>query len=289
MIVSAGKFSYRVIEDWGQGPEGTTIDGHTAGFAFGTEGQVYVSRYNSGTRRILVFDTAGRFIREWGKDVVLETHYLGVGPDGMVFSPDPRDHTVRKFTPEGELLMTLGTANQVGEPGMPFNGPTKVVVTAAGDFFVSDGYNQNRIHRYSPDGKLLYSWGEAGSEPGQLNQPHGMCLDPWGRIMVADRMNHRVQIFTQQGKFLEQWDTAGLALPHDMCVDQDNIVYVNDGNMVPHEGRINIFTLEGELLGRLAVNDYTPPVSSWMHGINVDADRNLYITDLAGVHKLERV
>jgi sugar lactone lactonase YvrE len=287
MIVGVGDYRYRLIEGWGCGPEGRAPGGQTAHIAIDSQGRVYVSRYSEGTRAILAYDGAGRFLRSIGEGIFSETHYIGLDGAGNLYCPDPADHTVRKFTPEGRLVMTLGTQGQIGQPGEPFNAPAKALVAPNGDIFVADGYGQNRIHRFAADGRLLLSWGAYGSAKGLLNQPHGMALDRWGRVLVADRWNNRIQIFDGEGALLDRW-TSALWTPHDVCIGRDDRVWVIDRDVL--EGRFNVFSPDGKLLARWTVRDTDGgQLTGLLHGMCEDSDGNLYVTDLTGVHKLARL
>src|SRR5262249_5651506 len=158
---------------------------------------------------------------------------------------DDGNHTVRKFTPQGELLLTLGTAGvpsdtgYVGpQPGIsgstllgtikrggpPFNCPTNLAFAPNGEFYVSDGYGNARVHRFTPDGTLLQSWGEPGAEPGQFNLPHGIAVHPDQRVFVADRENDRIQIFSPDGGFLDQW--LDVQRPTQLLIGADGVVHV---------------------------------------------------------------
>ena len=175
-----------------------------------------------------------------------------------------RDHgQFMKFTADGKLLPTIGTKgfrSDTGIPaddfssggwknvthgGDPFNLPTDIVVAPSGEMFMSDGYGNARVHKFSPEGKHLFSWGEPGKAPGQFNLPHGVWLDRRGRLLVADRENDRVQIFDQDGKLLSIWSTE-LIGPAFFFVDHEDIVYIPEHN----GGMVSILTLDGERLAR---------------------------------------
>jgi DNA-binding beta-propeller fold protein YncE len=287
MIVGAGDYRYEVIEGWGLGSEGRDPGGQTAHIAVDSQGRVYVSRYAEGTREILAYWPDGRFIRSIGRGIFAETHFIGIDAEDNLYCADPANHTVRKFTPAGDLLMTLGTIGELGAPGMPFNQPSKAVVTPGGDIFVADGYGQNRVHRFSPAGELLFSWGEWGTKPGQFNQPHGIELDRWGRVLVADRWNNRVQAFDHSGKHLMTW-TSDLWTPHDVCVGQGEVAFVVDRDVL--EGRVSVFDYEGQLLCRWDVQDTDGgQLTGLLHGMCEDRAGDLYVTDVTGVKKLRRL
>src|SRR4029077_310489 len=128
------------------------------------------------------------------------------------------DHTVRRFTPEGTLLLTLGRSGQPSDNGIagndyrtirragpPFHRPTNMALAEDGAIYVTDGYGNARVHKFAPNGRLLLSWGEPGGGPGQFNLPHGIAVDRDGRVYVADRENSRVQVFTPEGEYLTEW------------------------------------------------------------------------------------
>src|SRR5205823_7214544 len=138
--------------------------------------------------------------------------------DDSVYCVDDAGHSVRKFTPEGKLLLQIGPAGTPSDTGYdganvasvaraagPFNRPTNLAVAPNGDLYVSDGYGNARVHRFSPGGELRRSWGEPGSGPGQFMIPHGVTVHPDGRVFVCDRENDRIQIFSPDGEFLAEW------------------------------------------------------------------------------------
>src|SRR5262249_34409985 len=145
-------------------------------------------------------------------------HGIWIGPDDSVYLTDDNGHAVRKFTIEGKLLLTLEPCGRPSDTGVrdmdyrtircgagPFNLPTNLATSPRGELYVTDGYGNARVHKFSPDGKLLRSWGEPGTGPGQFNLPHGIGIDSQGRVFVADRENSRLQLFSPDGDFLEEW------------------------------------------------------------------------------------
>jgi len=169
---------------------------------------------------------------------------------------------------------------KVTHGGGPFNLPTDIAFAPDGSMFMTDGYGNARVHKFSPDAKHLFSWGEPGKAPGQFNLPHGVWIDRRGRVLVADRENDRVQIFDQNGKLLSVWATE-LIGPAFFYVDNDDVVYIPEHN----GGRISILTLDGERLARWGDG----PVHRSCHGIWVDSHSDLYVVQPGEWGRVRRV
>ena len=228
MPFGSGDFTYEVVEGWGDLPSGYELF-QVAGVAVDADDRVYA--FNRSAHKLIVFDRDGGFIKAW-KDTFEIPHGMRIGPDGSVFLVDQGSHVVLKYSPDEELLMTLGNRGQPSNTGYtndhkvveraagPFNNPTGVAISASGDIFVSDGYGNCRVHKYSPDGELLKTWGVPGTDaPGEFHLPHGIGIDNQGRLLVADRENHRIQLFTQDGDHVETW--TGFRQPCSVTVGPD--------------------------------------------------------------------
>jgi DNA-binding beta-propeller fold protein YncE len=150
-----------------------------------------------------------------------------VDSKGFVWTTDDQGHQVKKWSADGKVALTLGTYEKPGEGPDTFNGPTDVAVAASGDIFVSDGYGNSRIARFTAAGEFVKAWGLNGSLPGQLNLPHAIVIDSRGRLLVADRKNQRVQVFDQEGAFLDQWKGLGQPVALDI---RDDVLYVADAD-----------------------------------------------------------
>ena len=217
-------------------------------------------------------------------------------PDDTMFCTDDGDHTVRKCTLDGQVLFTLGTS---GKPapfmsGNPFNRCTHVAVDPkTAEFYVSDGYCNARVHKYSPDGKLLFSWGEPGTEPGQFNIAHNVCTDKDGWVYVADRENHRIQIFDSSGKFETQW--INMARPCGLYIDQENsLVYVGElgaaiGPNIEATGlgpRVSIYNTNGQVQARLGNQGEGEETGKFIapHGVCIDSHSDIYVGEVSWTH-----
>ena len=177
-----------------------------AAVAVDSKDRVYV--FNRGEHPMMVFDREGNFLASWGEGLFHRAHGLHIDADDTLYCTDDGDHTVRRCTTDGKVLLTIGVP---GKPapfmsGEPFHRCTHTALSPKGDIYVSDGYGNARVHKFSPDGKLLMSWGESGTEPGQFNIAHNIATDADGWVYVADRENHRVQVFDGNGKYETQWN-----------------------------------------------------------------------------------
>ena len=215
VIVGLGSFRYEVHERWGKLPEGWSFV-EVAAVATDSQDRVFV--FNRGEHPVIIFDRDGTFLGSWGEGLFVRPHGITIGPDDAVYCTDDLDHTVRKFTPDGTLLLTLGTSGRPSDTGAtsidfrtirhagpPFHYPTNLALAADGELYVTDGYGNARVHKFAPDGRLLASWGEPGSGPGQFHVPHGIAVDREGTVFVADRENSRLQLFSPDGEFLAEW------------------------------------------------------------------------------------
>ena len=244
---------YRVIDDWAKLPDGRTmgavgdvdvdVDGEhiwavircdaTARDRFGTE------CLDSDLDPVFKFNQDGEVVRSFGGGMFIWPHGIEVDPDGNIWvtdavsprrtPPGERGHRVVKFSPDGEILMTIGTPGVSGKSDYELNAPADVVVAANGDIFIADGHNQsgnNRLMKYSSDGTFIQSWGTTGYGPGEFKELHALAIDKRGRLFVADRYNNRIQLFTQDGEFIAIWTQFGR--PSGICFDEHDNIYVSD-------------------------------------------------------------
>ena len=198
--LGSGEWTYEVNVNWAKIPDEITL-GDCAAVGVDSKGNVYA--FNRGEHPVAVFDNDGNLLRTWGEGLFTRPHGVHVAPDDTIWLTDDGDHTVRHCTLDGKVLLTIGIP---GKPapfmsGEPFHRCTHTALSPdGGHLYISDGYGNARVHKFTPDGKLLHSWGESGTDPGQFNIAHNICCDPDGWVYVADRENHRVQIFDGNGK-----------------------------------------------------------------------------------------
>jgi DNA-binding beta-propeller fold protein YncE len=276
------QLKYRVNIRFGQEPE-TMPEGWTFGrvsaVATDAAGQVYVAHRGTHADPIIVFDAKGKYLRSWGKGLFGSPHAMRVDREGNIWSTDTVTHQVMKFTPEGKLLLTLGVKGQAGADQKTFNRPTDVAFTPTGDFFVSDGYGNSRVVKFTRDGKYILEWGRRGSGPGEFNLPHAMAVDSKGRLYVSDRENNRIQIFDFNGKFLRQWTHLGATqgvfmTPKNelwILTHRDNIENVTYDTLAGRIMRIDPET--GEILGS---------IQSPGHWLDVSPAGEIFVASLTG-------
>ena len=298
-----GELRFEVLESWERLPAGYRhLD--VCGVATDSHDRVYIITRDDA--RVIVYEPDGSFVTSWGEGrFTPRTHGITIGPDDLVYCVDDGDHTVRKFTPDGELLMTLGTSGVASDTGYdgrsldsilrggpPFNRPTNLAVAPNGDLYVTDGYGNARVHRFSASGELIQSWGQPGTRPGQFNLPHGVWTASDGRVLVADRENDRIQIFSPDGEFIEQW--TDVQRPTAIYIDRDGLVYVSELWWRPGQrsythgvieadqpGRVSVFDSRGKVLARwgsadrCAAGNFCAP-----HSICVDSRGSLYVAEV---------
>jgi DNA-binding beta-propeller fold protein YncE len=256
---------------------------------------VYV--FNRGAHPVIVFDRDGNFLRSWGEDIgFTRAHGASVGPDDLLYLTDDQGHAVRKCSAEGKVLMTIGMPNKPAPrfSGDPFNLCTHTALSPRGDIYVSDGYHNARVHKYSPDGKLLLSWGEPGTAPGQFSLVHNIACDDEGWVYVADRENHRVQVFDGDGKYHAQWNNLGR--PCGLFVTRganplgiigelapDNVATFSKG--VPNLGpRVTIVDAkQGEILSYVGTQPLGEAPGQFIapHGIALDSHGDIYVAEVS--------
>ncbi len=274
--------SYQVVHGWPELPEGFAL-GQVSGVGVDSHNHVFV--FHRGDRPVLCFDgVTGKIVASWGDGMFATAHGLTVDDKDNVWVTDVGHHQVFKFSHSGELLMTVGAKDVPGLDRNHFNGPTDVAVTSSGEFYVSDGYGNSRVAKFSARGEFLFDWGKKGDGPGEFDTPHGIALDAQGRVYVADRANARVQVFEGDGKFLQQWKSAEMGRPWDVFVAADGSVYVMDGGDMnpkpPDRGRVVKLDLNGNVLEHWGTFGKYDGQIYWGHAVAVAKNGDVYVTDV---------
>ncbi|HYL34571.1 MAG TPA: peptidyl-alpha-hydroxyglycine alpha-amidating lyase family protein [Bryobacteraceae bacterium] len=292
---------YHTVTGWAQLPDGRKW-GSTAGVDVGPAGNIWAydrcganSCADSPLDPILEFDKSGKVLRHFGAGLFVQPHGFFVDKSGNVWVTDDqaaKDKSkglqVFKFSPDGKVLMTLGTKGVSGEGPDAFGAPTDVVVAPNGDIFVSDGHQgcncpNARIVKFSKDGKFIKAFGKKGSGPGEFDGPHALAFDSKGRLFVGDRSNNRIQIFDQDGNFIAAWTQFGR--PSGIFIDKRDTLYVTDSESRDQDGYghnpgchrgIRIGSLkDGKVIAFIPDPD-PKGGSSISEGVAVDHDGNVY-------------
>ena len=300
---TCSQFGYQADDHWAKLPPGWT---RAEAAAVATDSHDHVFVFFRSPHPVMVFDRDGAFLSSWGEGLFARPHGLFIGPDDAVYCTDDLDHTVRKFSPDGRLLLTLGTSGRHSDTGAtsmdyrtiryagpPFHFPTNLALSPDGDIYISDGYGNARIHRFTADGRLVLSWGEPGSGPGQFHLPHGIAVARQGTVYVADRENTRIQLFTPEGKFLSEW--TDVARPCQVFIDAAGNVLVAElgfhagmwpGTTAPSAdapgGRLSIFDQGGKLKARWGGgrNPCSPGDFFAPHAVWVDSHGDIYVAEV---------
>ena len=268
ITIGMGAFVYEYLGDWAQLPPGKSFQNPSA-VAIDSHDRVYVFQRRGPP--ILVFDREGKLLAEWPRrDGELEdAHHIYIGPDDGVYLTDRDSHQVLKYTLTGEMLMALGNRHQAALEA-PFNHPSDIAIGPTGNIYVSDGYGNSCVHRFTASGEYISSFGTRGNGPGQFRVPHSIRVTKDGRVLVCDRENNRVQVFGPDGEYLDQW--TDFKCPMGIHIDANQIVYVTD--QVP---RLSVLNLEGELLARGRTFEFG-------HNVYTDSQGDIYAVDTANQH-----
>ena len=281
---------YHVVEHWAQLPQGR-VWGQAIGIDIDRDGSsVWVfdrcgakTCEGSNVAPIQKFAPTGRLVVSFGSGLFKWPHGLAASHDGTVWVTDGKNQTVTQLAPDGRVLMTLGKPGVAGNGPDEFNSPSDVLIAPNGDIFVADGHGDfpvpktnDRIVKFSKDGKFIKAWGHHGSGQGEFDVPHGLAMDSAGRLFVADRANSRIQIFEQDGKFLAEWKQFGR--PSGVYI-RDDIIYVADSQS---NEKVNLPFRKGVRIGSAKDGKVTAFISSpdagaeLPEGVAADKDGNVF-------------
>jgi hypothetical protein len=274
--------------------------GDVPGIAVDRQDQVWV--FTRTNPPVQIFTADGKFVRAWGQGIVSNAHHLKIDRDGNVWLSDVGFHVVRKCTPEGKVLLTIGTPGQKGEGPTLLNKPTDMAIAPNGDVFISDGYGNSRVAHFDRNGKFIKAWGTIGTGKENFSLPHAVVLDSRGRLYIADRNNVRVQVYNQRGKLVDSWQNV--IVPWGFWInDRDEIWVCGSSPMQwqqphpkyplaplgcpPKDQVFMRFNPDGELQQLWSVpkaedGKEQPGELNWLHCIALDSKGNIYAGDIIG-------
>ena len=268
--VGSGKYTYRLIENWAKLPAGETF-AHVSAIAVDSQDQVYV--FQRKDPPVVVFDRDGNYQGCWGIGAFRNPHGIYIADD-VVYLTDREDSVCLTYTLDGRPLQVLGKRGVHSDTGCerpgevvpraagPFNYPTEIVPAPSGELYVSDGYRNARIHRFTDDGRLLNSWGEPGKkEPNQFHLPHSLVVDKSNTVYVCDRENNRIQVFSADGHYQAMW--VDLRRPLDISIDPDGLFCISEGGVSGLSPRISLMDNLGTVMARW---DSLSAHGSWIDG-----------------------
>jgi DNA-binding beta-propeller fold protein YncE len=284
----SGEYTYELVQDFFKLPAGQPF-GLVSRVAADAQDRIYV--FQRKDPPVVVFGRDGTYLGAWGSGEVTDPHGLKIIGD-TVYTTDRSDSVAKSFTLAGKPLLELGTRGVHSDTGKitnwlaeraagPFNHPTEMIAHPNGDIYVTDGYRNARVHRFTGDGRLVASWGEPGSGEGQFHLPHSIAFDDDGKLYVADRSNKRIQIFTPEGRFLGQW--TGMGGPNDISRGRDGNFYIAEQEDGGNPAYVCVRDGQGAVLARMP--------SRHVHGVGVDSKGDIYagLTQDRGVDKFVRV
>ena len=271
--VGTGKYTYELIRDFPKLPPGETF-GMVSRVATDSQDRVYV--FQRKDPPVVVFDREGRYLGAWGSGEVTDPHGLKI-IDDVVYTTDRSESVAKSFTLDGKVILALGQRGVHSDTGKitdwlaeraagPFNHPTEMIAHPNGDIYVTDGYRNARVHRFTKDGKLVKSWGSPGHGPGQFHLPHSIAFDPEGKLYVADRANKRIQIFTPEGDYLGKWTEMGG--PNDIARSADGISYIAEQEDGDKPAYVCVRDKDGNVLTRLETRH--------IHGIGINSRGDIF-------------
>jgi hypothetical protein len=282
---------YKAVPDWPELPAGWNF-GEVASVTTDAHGHVFV--FHRGPHPIMEYLSAGGFVRAWGDGMIswrqgptppsytstgprpncdsCGAHSVRIDPEGNLWEVDDGGNVVVKMNPQGRVMMELGRRGLAGTGHDTFNMPTDVGFAPNGDFYVTDGYGNTRVVKFSREGKYLMEWGTRGSGPGEFALPHAVVVDAQQRVYVSDRENRRIEVFDSNGKFLTQWPNVGGF--SGLAITKDQHIWAAGGSQVL------LFNLDGQVLGSLAPPGKLPGQVDAAHGVAVTDSGEIYVAEL---------
>ena len=289
---------YKVVHGWPVLPEGKVLD-EVSAVGVDKKGNVFVLQRGGRTwpdtgeldqspiplPTVMVFDgNTGKLISKWGANLFALPHSITLDSNDNVWVTDVAWHQVFKFSHSGKLMMTLGERGVSGTDAHHFNRPTDVAVKPDGSFYVSDGYRNTRVVKFSAKGAFEFEWGAKGAKAGEFNLPHGIALDKAGQVYVVDRGNARVQVFDARGRFLTEWKGPPFQSPQDIAIGPGGEAIVVDigRDQLPDRCGAWVLGMNGKVVGRIGRFGNYDGQFMVPHGVAAGKDGTLYVADFSG-------
>ncbi len=289
---------YELVKDWPQLPPGFSlsavsavgVDSQQNIFIFQRTGREWTEHFPDSlisSNTIFLLDRqTGKILNSWGSNLFIMPHGLSVDKENNVWVTDVGLHQILKFSHEGKLLLKLGVAKIPGNDSEHFNLPTDVAVADDGSFYVSDGYGNSRVVKFSKEGKYLFEWGKKGRQPGEFNIPHSIDLDSQGNVYVADRENNRIQKFNPKGQFLKEWKNNIATQLYSLSIDKKNNLFAIDNltinDTIIKGADIILFDSRLNILMRFGRSDSDGVSVPRYHDIDIDNNGNIYVVETSG-------
>ena len=250
---------------------------------------------------VQVYSREGKLVRAWGDDFVGSAHHIKLDREGNVWIADIDLHVVRKCSPTGQVMLTLGTPGKKGADASHLHAPTDMTIAKSGDIFVADGYGNNRVVHFDAKGKFVKAWGQMGTGPTDFSLPHAIAIDSQGRLYIADRNNVRIQVYDQAGKLLDSW--ANVIVPWGFCMTDKDELWVCGSTPMPwredpkypgaplscppKDQVVMKFSTAGRVLELWTIpkgddGKEQPGDVNWIHCLAVDSHGDLYVGDIIG-------
>ena len=274
--VGSDKYTYTVIQNWAKLPPGQTF---AMVSAVATDSQDRVYAFQRKEPPVIVFDRDGNLLSSWGNGAFVFAHGIYIADD-IVYLTDRDSSVCIMYTLDGKPIQMLGRHGVHSDTGCeeagdlvpkaagPFNYPTELVPDPEGDLYVSDGYRNARVHRFSAEGRLKFSWGEPGKTGrGRFHLPHSLLVRE-GLVYVCDRENHRIQVFSTEGEHISTW--TDIQRPMDISIDRDGVLCVSEGSVGGSSARVCVLDREGNVLSRFDCRGSG-------HGSWVDSHGDIYV------------
>ncbi len=286
---------YELIENWLKIPD-DYVFGNPTGVALKSNENLVVFHRGSRSWQVpmpkekIIEDTfieidkvSGEIIKSWGSDLFIMPHGLEIDKEDNIWVTDVGLHQVIKFDSNGNELMVLGVENTPGKDSLHFNLPTDLAVSENGSFYVSDGYGNSRIVKFSSSGEYLFEWGVFGENKNEFNIPHGIDLDMEGNVYVADRENNKIQKYDSLGNFIAEWKNEIIGQLYSVNVNNDylfGIDYIGYENLIPLGSDIIKFDLDLNMKSKFGRSgDYNGPKARY-HDIQINNNGDIYVGDI---------